>query len=236
MHLKNITLFPEKYPTSKYYPFNLPVFKETRKIEFHTNITFFIGENGTGKSTLLEAIAHKCGIHIWKAEEKTRVRQNPYAQTLYKYMDVDWLNGYVPGSFFGSDTFRYFAQSVEEWAIADPGMLDYFGGKSLITQSHGQSLMSMFRARYELKGLYLMDEPETALSPKSQLELLKLLNKQGAAEHAQFIVVSHSPILLACPGADIYSFDNIPLKRIKYEDTEYYKIYKSFMEDRTRYF
>jgi len=236
MHLKSITLFPEKYPTSKYYPFNLPVFKETRKIEFHTNITFFIGENGTGKSTLLEAIAHKCGIHIWKAEEKTRVRQNPYAQTLYKYMDVDWLNGYVPGSFFGSDTFRYFAQSVEEWAIADPGMLDYFGGKSLITQSHGQSLMSMFRARYELKGLYLLDEPETALSPKSQLELLKLLNKQGAAEHAQFIVVSHSPILLACPGADIYSFDNIPLQRIKYEDTEYYKIYKSFMEDRTRYF
>lgn len=236
MHLKNMTLFPEKYPTSKYYPFNVPVFKETGKIEFHSNITFFIGENGTGKSTLLEAIAHKCGIHIWKAEEKTRVRQNPYDQTLYKYMDVTWRNGYVPGSFFGSDTFRYFAQSVEEWAIADPGMLDYFGGKSLITQSHGQSLMSMFRARYELKGLYLLDEPETALSPKSQLELLRLLNKQGAAEHAQFIVASHSPILLACPGAEIYSFNHIPLTRVEYEDTEYYKIYKGFMEDRTRYF
>ncbi|MBW2095814.1 MAG: AAA family ATPase [Deltaproteobacteria bacterium] len=235
MHLKSITLFPEKYPTSNYYPFNVSVFKETKTIEFHANITFFIGENGTGKSTLLEAIAHKCGIHIWKAEEKTRVRQNPYAQTLYKYMDVHWINGYVPGSFFGSDTFRYFAQSVEEWAIADPGMLDYFGGKSLITQSHGQSLMSMFRARYELKGLYLMDEPETALSPKSQLELLKILNKQGSKQHAQFIIASHSPILLACPGAEIYSFDHVPLTRVEYEDTEYYKIYKNFMEDRTRY-
>ncbi len=236
MHLKNVTLFPEKYPTNEYYPFDVPVFEKTREIAFHSNITFFIGENGTGKSTLLEAIAHKCGIHIWKAEEKTRVKTNPFAQTLYRYMDVHWSDGYVPGSFFGSDTFRYFAQSLEEWAIADPGMLDYFGGKSLITQSHGQSLMSMFRARYALKGLYLMDEPETALSPKSQLELLKILNKQGATGHAQFIVASHSPILLACPSAEIYSFDHIPLERIAYEDTEYYRIYKSFMEDRTRYF
>jgi predicted ATPase len=235
MHLERIILFPEKYPTRQYYPFSVPLFQETTEIRFHSNITFFIGENGTGKSTLLEAIAHKCGIHIWKAEERTRVKTNPYAQTLYKYIEAPWTNGYVPGSFFGSDTFRHFAQSLEEWAIADPGMLDYFGGKSLITQSHGQSLMSMFRARYELKGLYLMDEPETALSPKSQLELLKILNKQGAAEHAQFIVASHSPILLACPGAEIYSFDHVPLESIEYEDTEYYKIYKSFMEDRTQF-
>jgi predicted ATPase len=235
MHLERVILFPEKYPTRKYYPFSVLLFQETREIRFHSNITFFIGENGTGKSTLLEAIAHKCGIHIWKAEERTRVKTNPYAQTLYKYIEAPWTNGYVPGSFFGSDTFRHFAQSVEEWAVADPGMLDYFGGKSLITQSHGQSLMSMFRARYELKGLYLMDEPETALSPKSQLELLKILNKQGAAEHAQFIVASHSPILLACPGAEIYSFDHVPLESIEYEDTEYYKIYKNFMEDRTQF-
>jgi predicted ATPase len=235
MHLERVILFPEKYPTRRYYPFNVPLFQETREIRFHSNITFFIGENGTGKSTLLEAIALKCGIHIWKAEEKTRVTTNPYAQSLYKYIEAPWTNGYVPGSFFGSDTFRYFAQSVEEWAVADPGMLDYFGGKSLITQSHGQSLMSMFRARYELKGLYLMDEPETALSPKSQLELLKILSRQGAAEHAQFIVASHSPILLACPGAQIYSFDHIPVESIEYEDTEYYKIYKSFMEDRTQF-
>ncbi len=235
MHLDRVTLSPEKYPTEEHYPFNMPVFRETTEIAFRSNITFFIGENGTGKSTFLEALAHKCGIHIWKAEEKTRVKTNPYAQILYRYITVHWTDGHVPGSFFGSDTFRYFAQSVEEWAIADPGMLDYFGGKSLITQSHGESLMSMFRARYELKGLYLMDEPETALSPKSQLELLKILNKQGAAGHAQFIVASHSPILLACPDAGIYSFNHSPLRRIKYEDTEYYKIYKSFMEDRTRY-
>jgi len=235
MHVKSVILFPEKFPTKKYYPFNVPIFNETTRIEFCSAITFFIGENGTGKSTLLEALAHKCGIHIWRATEKTRFRTNPYAETLYQYIDVEWIDGRVPGSFFGSDTFRYFAQSLEEWAIADPGMLNYFGGKSLITQSHGQSLMSMFRTRYEFKGLYLMDEPETALSPKSQLELLKILNKQGSGGHAQFIIATHSPILLACPGAEIYSFDRIPLKKIGYEDTEYYRIYKNFMEDRSKY-
>ncbi len=236
MHLKSVTLLSEKYPTEEFYPFTLPIFKKTKVIDFHSNVTFFIGENGTGKSTLLEALAHKCGIHIWRAPEKTRFKANPYAGLLYKYIAVEWTNGPVPGSFFGSDTFRYFAQSLEEWAVADPGMLAYFGGESLITQSHGQSLMSMFRARYAFKGLYLMDEPETALSPKSQLELLKILQEQGSRGHAQFIVASHSPILLACPGAEIYTFDHLPAEKIGYEETEYYRIYKRFMEDRSRYF
>ena len=104
-----------------------------------------------------------------------------------------------------------------------------------MTQSHGQSLMSLFKARYKIKGLYFLDEPETALSPKSQLELLKLLNEMSHAGHAQFIIATHSPILLACPGAKIYSFDHIPLKQIDYEETEHYQTYKSFMEDRTKY-
>ncbi|MFZ0450904.1 MAG: AAA family ATPase [Desulfatiglandaceae bacterium] len=235
MHLKSVTLLSEKYPTGEFYPFALPIFKKTKAIAFPSNVTFFIGENGTGKSTLLEALAHKCGIHIWRAAEKTRFKNNPYAGLLYRYIAVEWTDGYVPGSFFGSDTFRHFAQSLEEWAVSDPGMLDYFGGESLITKSHGQSLMSMFRTRYEIKGLYLLDEPETALSPKSQLELLRILQKQGSRGHAQFIVATHSPILLACPEAEIYTFDSIPVETIAYENTEYYRIYKSFMEDRRRY-
>jgi predicted ATPase len=95
--------------------------------------------------------------------------------------------------------------------------------------------MSLFKVRYRIKGLYLLDEPETALSPKSQLELLKVLRDMGNAGHAQFIVSTHSPILLACPGAEILSFDHVPLKKIPYEETEYYKIYKGFMQDKDRY-
>ena len=95
--------------------------------------------------------------------------------------------------------------------------------------------MSLFRARYRIKGLYLLDEPETALSPKSQLELLKVIKDMGQAGHAQFIIATHSPILLACPGACIYSFNDTLLKRVEYEDTDYYNIYKDFLGNREKY-
>ena len=119
--------------------------------------------------------------------------------------------------------------------IQYPEYLEYFGGESLITKSHGQSLMSLFRNRYKIKGLYFLDEPETALSPKSQLELLTILSDMSKAGHAQFIIATHSPILLACPGADIYSFDQKPVKRIRYEETEHYQIYKDFMQNQDPY-
>ncbi|MBC8420484.1 MAG: AAA family ATPase [Proteobacteria bacterium] len=235
MHLKTLTLLSEKYPTKAYYPFNLPVFHETRSIGFRSPVTFFVGENGTGKSTLLRALCQKCGIHIWQGVQGRRVENNPYEEALYMFINVEWCNGRVPGSFFGSETFRDFAQYLDEWAVADPEMLKYFGGKSLITQSHGQSFMTLFKARYRIKGLYFMDEPETALSPKSQLELLKVIKDMGEAGHAQFIIATHSPILLACPGAVIMSFDDIPVREVGYEETEHYLIYNSFMKDKSRY-
>jgi predicted ATPase len=111
----------------------------------------------------------------------------------------------------------------------DPGLLKYFGGKSLMAQSHGQSLMAYFRSRLKIKGLYILDEPETALSPKSQLELLGLLKEAGRSGQAQFIIATHSPILLACPGAKILSFDEAPVRQIEYENTEHYRIYSEFM-------
>ncbi len=94
--------------------------------------------------------------------------------------------------------------------------------------------MSFFTSRYQIKGLYFLDEPETALSPKSQLELLKLLREMSKAGHAQFIVATHSPILMACPDSMIYSFDHIPVKQIEYEETKHYQIYRDFMRDRNK--
>jgi predicted ATPase len=231
MHLKRVTLLPEKYPTTEHYPFNLPLFHQTEAIEFDTPVTFFVGENGAGKSTLLEAMTHRCGIHIWRDVERTRYQVNPYEKQFPQYIRVEWVNGKVPGSYFGADTFNHFTRSLDEWAAADPGMLQYFGGQSLVTQSHGQSLMSYFRSRYKIKGIYLMDEPETALSPRSQVGLVKLLQEMGQAGHAQFIVATHSPILLACPGARIFSFDNSTVQPISYEETDYYQLYKAFMNN-----
>ena len=95
--------------------------------------------------------------------------------------------------------------------------------------------MSFFRTRYRIKGLYLLDEPETALSPKSQLELLEILSTMSAAGHAQFIVATHSPILLACPGAVIYGFDHAPIAPVQYEQTRHYQIYAGFMNDKSKY-
>ena len=235
MHIKRVFFLSAQYPTRRYYPFNLPIFHETDEIALKKPVTFFVGENGTGKSTLLEAIAHRCGIHIWRDAERSRVDVNPYEKIFYRYISVEWADGHVQGSFFSSELFQYFTQYLDEWAASDPEMLKYFGGKSLITQSHGQSLMSFFRVRYKIKGIYLLDEPETALSPGSQIELLQVLKEMGEAGHAQFIVATHSPILLACPGAEIYSFDHIPLRTIGYEETEHYRIYKAFMDNRESY-
>jgi len=230
-HLKEVKLLSDQYPTRDHYPFNINVLQQTRSIKFSSPVTFFIGENGSGKSTLLEALAHRCKIYIWRGIERTRCENNPFEEQLYLYIEVEWTDGLVPGSFFSSQIFRNFAQLLDEWEADNPGQIDYFGGKSLLTQSHGQSLMSFFKARYKIKGLYLLDEPETALSPKSQLQLLKLLQDMSALGHAQFIIATHSPILLACPGSVIYSFDHTPVKAVHYEDTEHCQIYKSFMEN-----
>lgn len=229
MFVNQVNIHQEKFPVLNFYPFHLKIFQMTEKIHFDTPVTLFIGENGTGKSTLLRAIAIRCGIHIWQSEFNLRCEKNPYEEDLYKSISVNWEDGPVPGSFFGSQIFSHFARNLEEWAINDSDMLNYFGGKSLITQSHGQSLMSYFQSRYNLKGLYFLDEPETALSPSSLIELLNLLINISRQGHAQFIIATHSPFLMACPDARIYTFDNRTIESIDYVKTDYYKIYKKFM-------
>jgi predicted ATPase len=229
MHLETITLRADLFPENESYPFNLPGLISSFQINLRTPITFFVGENGTGKSTLLSATAKACGIHIWHDEARSRFGNNPHEKNLYRYINVGWKNQAVPGSFFGSDIFMHFAEVLDSWASSDPKQLDYFGGRSLTTLSHGQSLMAFFRNRYKIKGLYFLDEPETALSPKTQIELLNYLQEISQAGHAQFIIASHSPILLSCKGAEIYSFDTYPINKIDYEETNHYRIYKDFL-------
>jgi predicted ATPase len=235
MHLTSVTLHPEKYPSDEKYPFNLSIFRETTRITFDTPVTLFVGENGSGKSTLLEALARKCEIHIWKEIERRHFRNNVFEDQLYRYLTVEWADGVVPGSFFSSSLFQDFVRILDEWASVSPALLDYFGGKSLLTQSHGQSVVSFFRARYAIKGLYLLDEPETALSPRTQVEALALIAEAARSGRAQFIIATHSPILLALPGATIYRFDNEAVTPVEYEETEHYRIYADFMKDRSKY-
>lgn len=234
IHLKSLRLHPERYPVRDRFPFTLDVFQEDIELALDSPVTIFVGENGTGKSTLLEALAHRCGIHIWRNRENARIDANPYEERFYQYVSVNWAGKPIPGAFFGSATFSDFSRVLERWAVADPGQLDYFGGRSLLSQSHGQSIMSYFTARYQMPGLYLMDEPETALSPKTQLALLDLIERTGTGGHAQFVIATHSPLLLACHGARIYSFDHAPIREVRCEETDHYIIYRQFMEKRRR--
>ena len=231
-HITRVTFQHEKYPTSDQYPFALPLFNQTEQLVFDTPVTLFVGENGTGKSTLLEALARASDIHIWSKPEGVRYQVNRYEKQLYNYLSLEWSNGRVPGAYFGSEIFKDFTAILDEWAASDPGQLKYFGGESLVTQSHGQSMMAYFRSRYQIRGIYFLDEPETALSPRSQLELLGILSENSQAGHAQFIIATHSPILLGCEGAKIYSFDRVPVSVIEYEETEHYQIYKRFLLER----
>jgi predicted ATPase len=235
IHLDEVRFQAREYPDTDQYPFGLPLLKNTRSLAFQSPVTLFAGENGTGKSTVLRAICRAAGIHIWEEHGRQRYSKSPFEERLHDYIQIRWTADPVPGSYFSSDIFRTFASALDEFAASDPGILKYFGGSSLMNQSHGQSLLSFFGARYAIPGLYLLDEPETALSPKSQVKLLQVITKAAKRGDAQFIIASHSPILLACPGATIYSFDHISPETVSYEETEYFRVYKEFLEDRTQF-
>jgi predicted ATPase len=235
MHIRKLSFQHDRFPTRDAYPFNLEIFNRSKCILFKKPVTFFIGENGTGKSTLLRAIARRCNIHIWEDVERSRYHPNKFENELHTCIDIEWEDGEVPGAFFASELFRHVSQILDEWAIADPGILNYFGSESLMEKSHGQGHMAYFRNRFRIRGLYLLDEPENALSPKMQLVVMKLLRQVTAESDVQFIISSHSPILLAYPGADIYSFDACPIMKVRYEDTDYFTVYRDFLNNRGRY-
>jgi predicted ATPase len=232
MHLTRLTIHVERFPDTPRYPFGLELLRRTNEVVFERPITLFVGDNGSGKSTLLRALARGAGIHIWQFEGGARLEPNPCEEALGSHLELGWTRGRVPGSFFSSDLFHDFSQLLEEWARADPGQLRYFGGRSLLTQSHGQSLMAYFTHRYQLPGLYLLDEPETALSPRLQLELAELLADRAGSGEVQFVVATHSPLIMATRGAQLLSFDGSAIAPIEYERTEHYQAYRDFFRER----
>ena len=129
MYLTRVKIHSENYPSTGCYPFNIPVLKEPQVLELRRPVVFFVGENGSGKSTLIEAVTRKCGIQIWDKPRRHIAHDNPYEIRLSDYLTVTWKNGGVPGSIFRAETFRDFADFLDDVALCDPGRLQFHGGR-----------------------------------------------------------------------------------------------------------
>ncbi|MCD7034118.1 AAA family ATPase [Metabacillus sp. GX 13764] len=235
MSLKQLRLRTEDIPNTRSYPFSIPSIGNLEELTFDKKVTFFVGENGSGKSTLLEGIAYQSGFHTAGGGRNNTYEVDASGSDLGQYLRLSWSPNIMDGFFLRSESFYQFASYVDEVASEDPRAYSSYGGKSLHQQSHGESFFSLFLNRFGGKALYLLDEPEAALSPARQLAFLKVIHDLAEGEDAQFIIATHSPILMGYPGAAIYSFDEGRVEEVSYEQTDHYLLTKYFLENRERY-
>lgn len=227
MYLKSCQVLHEKIADKRDYPFTIPSLRNLRELAFPTNVTFFVGENGSGKSTLLEAIADRCDFNTAGGGRQNRFEVHKAESAFGEYIRLSWMPKVSNGFFLRAETFYQFASHIDEIAEWEINKYAAYGGKSLHHQSHGESFLSLFMNRFKDKAIYLLDEPEAALSPTRQLSLLKIM--KDLEHEAQFIIATHSPILLGYPNSTIYSFDNETIAPIRYEDTIHYIVTKRFL-------
>lgn len=215
------------------YPFSLPAIKQLTKLDFHPKVTFLIGENGSGKSTLLEAVAAICGFNPEGGSRNFLFSTCDTHSELYKYIrPVRGVRLPTDGYFLRAESFYNVATNID---TLDPSIIDSYGGVSLHEQSHGEAFFSLFVNRLRGHGLYLLDEPEAALSPTRQLAFLSRMSDL-VCNHSQFIIATHSPIIMAYPDAVIYEFSDKGIRPVEYEQTEQFSVYKSFFSDYKRFF
>ncbi len=212
---------------------NIKALTNLTKMEFDSPITYFVGENGTGKSTLLEAIAVAYGFNAEGGTLNYRFSTFDDVSNLSNAIKLSKSFVRPKGNyFFRAESFFNVASKMEDYRdnFSKTDFYRNFGGKSLHEQSHGESFLSLFQSNQNA-GIYIMDEPEAALSPQRQLTLLIHISKM-VENGAQFIIATHSPILLGIPNSTIYSFDNGNVATCEYEDTDCYNIMKMFLNDR----
>ena len=227
----------DEFPGHETYPFNVAPLQQRQELRFSQSVSFFVGENGSGKSTLIDAIARRCGLHIWAASKRREAPRDYRRAARYlpgrlsEYIRVTLADGPVRGGVFSAESFREWAEFLDDVTEIDPGQAKYHGGAGLTRRSHGEGLLTYFRGRYQIPGLYFLDEPESALSPASQVDLLRLLAEYGRRGHAQFIIATHSPILMALRGAQVFYFGDSGIEETRYEHTAHYRLYRDFMAD-----
>jgi len=246
---------------SENFPFTLEIVKSLKGIEFNSPVTFFVGENGSGKSTVMESIACAVGSVTVGSESVKTDKTLEGVRRLSQYFRLAWAKRTHKGFFLRAEDFFGYAKSMKQTQeelsrdlaavddeyesagrskfAADLARLPYRNeshaikrryGDGIDQRSHGESFMLLFQSRFVPGGLYLLDEPEAALSPTRQLTFISVL-KQMIEQDAQFIIATHSPIILAFPEADIISFENGAMKRVKYDELEHVKLTKDFLNN-----
>ncbi len=211
-----------------HYAFNLRSTKSFRKLDLHPKVTFFVGENGSGKSTMLEAIAIANGLNAEGGSRNMMFATRESHSELHKALKLRRYHALVPDAWFvRAESLFNVATEIENLGVGGS-----YGDKSLHEQSHGEAFMTLVENRFG-QGLYFLDEPEAALSPQRQLEFLVLLDSI-VKQDSQVVIATHSPIIMSYPDAQIYSFDDAGINPIAYEDTEHYRVTKSFLDNPQR--
>lgn len=233
-YLREISLKRERIERYDEYPFSIPAVRELDALEFHPDVTFFVGENGAGKSTLLEAIALAMGFGPEGGTRNLHFSTADTTSILYRHLKV--VKSFSkPRDYYFLRAESYFnvaseIQRLDEDPMGGPRIMPSYGDRSLHAQSHGESFMALLINKLRGKGFYLFDEPEAALSPTRQMAALTAIHRLVEAG-SQFIIATHSPILLAYPRSKIILFDGTGLSAVRYEDTEHYAITRHFLNN-----
>ncbi len=236
-YLKGIEL--NQMPPETSYLHNLPVIEQLSKIgriSFDAPVTFFVGENGTGKSTLLEAIAIAMGFNAEGGGRNFTFSTNASHSELWKYIDTLKTVPSKDGYFLRAESLYNLASNIDEMDKVpsfDPPVIDGYGGVSLHKQSHGESFLALVQNRLGGSGLYIFDEPEAALSPMRLLTLIALIDRLVNAD-SQIIIATHSPILMAYPRAEIIELSPNGIRKVPYRETEHFKTTKQFLDNPDR--
>ena len=231
-YIRTVQLNRDAVPSFKEYPFSLPAIRHLDSLELHPAVTYIVGENGSGKSTLLEAIAVAWGLNAEGGSRNFNFETRSSHSELRRYLTlVKGIGRPADGYFFRAESYFNVATEIErldsEPAMGPP-IITYFGGKSLHEQSHGESFLALLLNRLVGHGFYIFDEPEAALSPQRQLTVLARIH--DLVEHdSQFIIATHSPILMAYPNSTIYNLSAKGIEQIDYYQTEHYQVTHDFL-------
>lgn len=219
------------------YPLTVPLFHRDFELTLDRPITIIVGENGSGKSTLLEAVALSCGFNVRGGNRNHQYTPEKSGVSLISdAMRLSWLPKVNDGFFFRAESFIQFGDYLDELAKEEgAGVYDAYGGQSLHAQSHGESFLTLFTSKLTRNGLFILDEPEAALSPMRQLSLLSVLFDLEARKNSQVIMATHSPILMAFPNAKLLFLDGDSFTEMNYKDTPHYAVTTRFLDNPERY-